>query len=149
MEWLLSEAYPWFVRNAAFIAGIEFAILVIFGPGKMILTCLMNRRLRKASDRVEALFQQAEASEANADRRHQELVDLRSVLTKVDMKPLGDSARVGRLPDGTNIVEMPNGQIRLALPVRLSAAFSGRVVGHLSAAVLKTSPPKQEDLDDG
>ena len=149
MEWLYSEAYPWFVRNAAFIAGIEFAILVIFGPGKMLLTYLMNRRLRKTADRVEALFQKAESSEANADRRHQELVDLRSVLAKVDMEPLGDSARVGRLPDGTNIVEMPNGQIRLALPVRLSAAFSGRVVGRLSAAVLKTSPPEQGKPDDG
>ena len=142
MEWLYSEAYPWLVRNAPFIAGIEFAILVIFGPGKMLLTYWMNRRLLKA------LLQKADSSEANADRRHQELVDMQSVLAKVDMKPLGDSARVGRLPDGTNIVEMPNGQIRLALPVRLSAAFSAPAVGSLSAAVLKTSPPKQGKQDD-
>ena len=142
MELLYSEAYQWFVRNAAFIAGIESAILVILGPGKMFLTYLMNRRLRKTSALIEELYQKT-ASEANADRRHQELVDLRSVLAKVDMEPLGDSARVGRLPNGTNIVEMPNGQIRLALPVRLEAnMISG--VASMSAAVLKTSPPEQE-----
>ena len=143
MEWLNSEAYPWFVRHAAFIAGIEFAILVISWPGKMIVTYLMNRRNRKTANRIEELYQKTESSEANADRRHQELVDLRSVLAKVDMEPLGDSARVGRLPERTNIVEMPNGQIRLALPVRLEAAGSIGAAANLSAAVLKTSPPEQ------
>ena len=81
---------------------------------------------------------------------NQEIRDIRLVVSDLQMEPLGtDGTKYARLPDGTNIVEMPNGQIRLALPVRLSAAFSGRVVGRLSAAVLKTSPPKQEDLDDG
>ena len=152
MEWLYYEAKQWFVRNAALIAGIESALIVIYEPSKMLMTYFMNRRRMKATARdaaqLEALLsQRLEASEANAARRHQELVDLRSVLAKVAMEPLGDSARVGRLPDGTNIVEMPNGQIRLALPVRLSAAFSAAPAS-FSATVLKISPPEQGP-DDG
>lgn len=145
MDWLLGDAYLWFGRNATLIAGIEFAIIVIFGPGKMILTYLMNRKIRKTANSVAELLQRSEANETNAERRHRELIDIRSALNKVDMKPLGDSARVGRLPEGTNIVEMPSGEVRLALPIRLSGAVEGGLQVGVSGAVTLGPLPEQDE----
>ena len=72
--------------------------------------------------------------------------NLVDVIGAVDMKPLGtDGVRYGALPKGTNLVCLPNGRVRLALPVRLEAAGSLGIVASSSAAVLKTSPPKQPD----
>ena len=75
--------------------------------------------------------------------------NLVDVIGAVDMKPLGtDGVRYGALPKGTNLVCLPNGRVRLALPVRLEAAGSLGIVASSSAAVLKTSPPQQEKPDD-
>lgn len=122
MEWFLSEAYPWFERNATVIAAIEFGILIASAPAAMIGWWLMRRTLRRRFERVEE----------RADVRHRELLDLRTVLNRVTMRPLNDGGRVGRLPNLTNIVEMPDGQIRLALPVRMAADFEGAVGGSVS-----------------
>ena len=79
-----------------------------------------------------------------------ELKTFKSMVDDLPMEPLGTSgAKYARLPDRTNVVKLPDGTIRLAFPVQLSAAFEGDVVGRLSAAVLKTSPPEQGKPDDG
>ena len=81
---------------------------------------------------------------------NQEIRDIRLAVSDLQMEPLGtDGTKYARLPDGTNVVKLPDGTIRLAFPVQLSAAFEGAVVGRLSAAVLKTSPPEQGKPDDG
>jgi len=47
--------------------------------------------------------------------------NLIDVVSAIDMKPLGDDGvRVGTLPAGTNLVCLPSGHMRLALPVRIS-----------------------------
>ena len=52
--------------------------------------------------------------------------DLIDVVSEVEMKPLGaDGGRYGTLPDGTNIVTMADGTVRLALPVYIGARFRG------------------------
>jgi len=122
MEWFLSEAYPWFERNATVIALIEFAILIVSAPVTTIGWWRMRRTLRR----------RFEEAEERADVRHREVLDLRSVLGRVKMRPLNDGGRVGRLPNLTNIVEMPDGQIRLALPVRLAVDFEAAVGGDAS-----------------
>ena len=113
MEWFLTEAYPWFERNATVIAAIEFVILIVSAPAAMIGWWLMGRTVRRRFEKVEE----------RAEVRHRELLDLRTVLGRVKMKPLNNGGRVGRLPNLTNIVEMPDGQIRLALPVRMAVDF--------------------------
>lgn len=124
MDWFWWGAYTWFERNAVLIAGIEFLLIVVGGPGRMIFWWVMERSRRHTErQRQRELMNELRLVEAEAERRHQELMDLRSVLSQLEMKPLGDSARVGALPDGTNIVETSNGQIRLALPVYISASF--------------------------
>ncbi len=102
-------AVEWFERNAVTIAALEFAILVICGPGKMIFDWLRYRSLMREQRRIES----------EAKQRHQELIDIRAVMARIEMKPLGDKARYGKLPEGTNIVETKEGQVLLALPVRL------------------------------
>lgn len=122
MEWFLSEAYPWFERNATVIAAIEFVILIISAPATTIGWWLMGRTVRRHFEKVEE----------RADVRHRELLDLRSVLGRVKMKPRRDGRRVGQLPNLTNIVEMPDGQILLALPVRMVVDFVAAVGGSAS-----------------
>lgn len=122
MEWFLSETYPWFERNATVIAAIEFAILIASAPVATIGWWLMRRMVRRRFEKVEE----------RAGVRHREVLDLRSVLSRVKMRPLNDGGRVGRLPNLTNIVEMPDGQIRLALPVRLAADLEVAVGGSAS-----------------
>ncbi|MXY40253.1 MAG: hypothetical protein F4Y62_10695 [Rhodospirillaceae bacterium] len=52
---------------------------------------------------------------------------LRETMRQLPQRPLGDGHTVARLPDGTNIVSMANGEYRLALPVRLEG------IGHIEA----------------
>ncbi len=135
MEWI-DAAFNLFERNAVIIAGLEFVVLLACWPGKMIFDWLRHRRTRTHASRLhQQLERQLQEAEKAAAARHHELVDLRSVLNRVEMKPLGDSARVGQLPDGTNIVEAASGQIRLSLPIRMegveTVAVGGRAVATL------------------
>ena len=46
--------------------------------------------------------------------------NLIEITSSIAMQPLGtDGIRVGKLPEGTNLVCLPNGRVRLALPVRI------------------------------
>ena len=50
--------------------------------------------------------------------------NLIDVVGAIDMEPLGDDGvRVGTLPAGANLVCLPSGHVRLALPVRISATL--------------------------
>ena len=70
--------------------------------------------------------------------------DLRETINSLPQYPLGEGHTYATLPDGTNIVTMVDGSIRLALPVRLSVNFSGGLGGSLSASVTKDPPPEQD-----
>ena len=76
-----------------------------------------------------------------------QIAKLKEVARKLPQKPLGDGHTYATLPDGTNIVTMADGTVRLALPVRLSAAFSGGLLGSLSATVTKAPPPEEGKPD--
>ena len=60
---------------------------------------------------------------------------LKETIKRLPQMPLGDGHSYARLPDGTNIVTMADGTVRLALPVRLSVSFGGGLDGSLSATV--------------
>ena len=72
---------------------------------------------------------------------------LKETINRLPQHPLGDGHTYATLPDGTNIVTMADGTVRLALPVRLSAAFSGGLLGSLSATVTKAPPPEEGKPD--
>ena len=61
---------------------------------------------------------------------------------------LAEGHTYATLPNRTNIVTMADGSIRLALPVRLSAAGSVGIAVSSSAVVLKVSPPERRKPDD-
>ena len=90
------------------------------------------------------LVQIKEATKDGAEQRHQELIDIRSVLNSIKMEPLGNAGRVGRLPDGTNIVETAKGQVLLALPVRISRKGSA-TFNEGSARLTRTTQEKDTD----
>ena len=73
--------------------------------------------------------------------------NLKETINRLPQHPLSDGHTYATLPNGTNIVTMDDGSIRLALPVRLSA-LGVSAVGSLSAAVLKTSPPERGEPDE-
>lgn len=60
---------------------------------------------------------------------------LRETIDRLPQHQLDGGHTYAKLPDGTNIVSMADGSIRLALPLRVSATFTGGLDGSLSAAV--------------
>ena len=52
--------------------------------------------------------------------------NLVETVNQLTQHPLGDGHRYATLPDGTNIVMMADGSVRLVLPVRISAHFKAR-----------------------
>ena len=77
-----------------------------------------------------------------------QIARLKQVARKLPQQPLGGGHTYAQLPDGTNIVTKADGTVRLALPVRISAAFPGGLGGELSASVTKAPPPDQSKLDE-
>ncbi len=52
---------------------------------------------------------------------------LKETINRLPQHPLGDGHAYTKLPDGTNIVTMADGTIRLALPVRLQVDMPGQI----------------------
>ena len=119
------------MRNAVEIALVEFFILFVWGATKVILSWLQYRQLRK-------LRQMAE----EAELRHQELLDIRRVIGRLDMKPLGEAGRVGKLPDGTNLVETASGKVMLALPIVIEVGDT--LIMAEGSAELTVTPPDEK-----
>lgn len=75
--------------------------------------------------------------------------NLKETIKRLPQMPLGDGHTYASLPNGTNIVTLDDGTIRLALPVRLSTAFHGGLAGSLSATVTKVPAPDRDIPCDG
>ena len=61
--------------------------------------------------------------------------DLKTAVSRLPQKPLGEGHTYAELPSHTNIVTMADGSIRLALPIPVSATFEGGLGGELSGTV--------------
>ena len=64
---------------------------------------------------------------------------LRETIDRLPLKPLGDGHTYAPLPDGTNIVVMKDGSIRLAIPKQI-AATSTAPPSTASVALSKRPP---------
>ena len=75
-----------------------------------------------------------------------ELLDLRTLVGRLTPKPVpGTSATYVKLPEGTRIVTMDDGSIRMALPIRVSAAFEGGLRGELQGTIENGDPPEGDE----
>ena len=55
--------------------------------------------------------------------------NLNETVKRLPRLPLGDGHSYARLPNNTNIVIAPDGTMRLALPIQVSANFEGGLLG--------------------
>ena len=70
--------------------------------------------------------------------------NLKETIRRLPKKPLGDGHSYARLPDGTNIVTVADGTIRLAIPKPLSATASAGPIS-ASATLLKRPASMEEE----
>ena len=88
-------------------------------------------------------------SEERAEARHREIVDLRKVMANLKFKRIDDTHSYAELPPGARLVKSADGPDRLVLPIALSATFSGKLEGRLSASVIKVPASAQGKPDEG
>ena len=69
---------------------------------------------------------------------------LKETIRRLPKKPLGDGHSYARLPDGTNIVTVADGTIRLAIPKPLSATASADPIT-ASSTLLKRPASMEEE----
>ncbi len=69
---------------------------------------------------------------------------LMEVVNDLPQHPLGDGHRYAELPDGTNIVIMADGTIRLAMPKRIAATGVGSFATAATAHLTKVPPDEDQ-----
>ena len=135
---------------------VEFVVRLLWGGFGGLLTMFgfwgMRRRIAAVEKKMSGasgsppvvVNQTIGVTGPEIDRMVRESMQLREVLGKLNTTPLGDSGhRYAELPQGTNIVKLADGQIKLALPVRLSAQFIG-AVGGISRVSLDVKKPDDD-----
>ena len=141
LQWL-----DWFAGQRWLLVLVSFVLgALIFGRGyKKRIAAL---EARASIPNVTQTFNYNFSSNAGEhNRRLRAAIDgktsqsLTKTLRNLPQTPLGDGHTYARLPDGTNIVSMADGSFRLAIPIHLSATFSGGLDGNLSASVEKDPP---------
>ena len=161
MENEIKDAWAWIGREIVDF-GIRWVIVGAFAVlGTLIFGRGYKRRIKALEDRarspaIEQTFNFYPSS--NADEHDRQLRDaieaktthnLKETIKRLPKLPLGDGHSYAQLPDGTNIVTMADGTVRLALPVRLSVSFSGGLDGSLSASVTTVLTHGGDKPDEG
>ena len=77
-----------------------------------------------------------------------QIAKLKEVARKLPQKPLGDGHTYAQLPDGTNIVSMADGTVRLALPIRVSAGESSHKWSTSQPSVTHRRASEKDTCDD-
>ena len=160
MEDFFRDAWGWLGKEIVEF-GFRWLVVVILTAGFAVIgTLLFGRGYKKRIAALEArasmpAIHQTFNFNAGADAHDHEhqlrnaieaktVQDLRETIKRLPQHSLGDGHTYAKLPDGTNIVTMADGTMRLALPMRLSASFEGGLDGSLSASVTKDPPPEQD-----
>lgn len=71
---------------------------------------------------TEEAIREALRAEGTATKQ---LVRMKEAVSGLEQFPFGDGYSYAELPEGTRVVTLPDGSIRLAMPIRLSAEFGG------------------------
>ena len=164
MEDAAKDIWGWLGQEIAKFGFRWLVVAILWGAVTVLGALIFGRGYKR---RIKALEDQARSSGVNTavivrgdvnihdyDRQLREAIEtkttqnLKETIKRLPQTPLGDGHTYARLPDGTNIVTMDDGTMRLALPVRLSTAFRGGLLGSLSASVTKDPPPESGKPDD-
>ncbi|MDE0342624.1 MAG: hypothetical protein OXK82_05540 [Deltaproteobacteria bacterium] len=131
--------------------GIAACSLLFIIAGDTIRWFHKKRKAKADAQRAAVKAQKDEADRQEAQQilrdlrsRDVSLADIRTAISGLKQEPLGDSGHTyASLPDGTNIITMADGTIRLALPVRLSPVALHVEGG--GSATLKRPPAPSDD----
>ena len=72
-----------------------------------------------------------------------QLQNLKEAINSLSQKDLGNGIKCAKLPDGTTVVTMPDGEIKLAFPVRIAVHGTSRA-GMSSAGVTVVKGDKDD-----
>jgi len=144
---------PWIVGWLLGTGVVTVLGVLIFGRGykKKIAALEEAERKRKAQDESRAstpapvvvVTFNADTPDPERELRNavqaETVQGLRETINRLAQHPLGDGHTYANLPEGTNIVTMADGTIRLALPVKLAGRLevqgTGRVQGETSGQI--------------
>ena len=141
----------WYAVTALVTGGVAVIGTLLWGKGGRKRLVEDNKNLNRRIATLEARASMPAISQTfnfntgtgadDQDRQLRKAIEAKTVhglketIKRLPQMPLGDGHSYARLPDGTNIVTMADGTMRLALPVRLSVSFQGGLDGSLSATV--------------
>ena len=146
----------WYAAAAVISGGVAMIGTLLWGKGGRKRLIENNKCLNKRIAALEAQYrapaiQQTINFHSDVDikkheRQLREAVEsetadnLKQTIRSLPQMPLGDGHTYACLPDGTNIVSMADGTMRLALPVNVSVSISSGVP--TVSASLTTEPVK-------
>ena len=102
-----------------------------------VAVCLALSGLLYWWDKRDAKTQAEEVKDAVREALQDHDVEVRGIkdaIKSLPKIPLGDGHQCAALPDGTTIVTMADGTIRLAMPKRIKASATGTISGVMSAS---------------
>ena len=102
------------------------------------------RKAKEREDRAEAERLAVQQDLRDIKSQNVTLKSITSAIKDLPRKPLGDGHTYAALPNGTNVVVMSDGDISLALPVRISGIGHTSMSASVVAAATRKVPP-----DDG
>ena len=140
MEEFLKDLWGWLGREAVEF-GFRWLVMLAFTVGAFVLgTLIFGRGYKKRIAALEARVLMPSINQTfnfhtgtddhDHDRQLREAIDakttqnLKETIRSLPQLPLGDGHSYARLPNGTNVVTMADGIIRLAIPKPLSATAS-------------------------
>ena len=141
MEW--SNVVQAVVSDLLAQAIIGISALTILGLGAVLGTLLFGRGYKRRIAALEAQAQQPSINQTinfgvnsdgdEYDRQLRTAIDaetsqnLQETMRSLPQMPLGDGHTYARLPEGTNIVSMADGTMRLAIPTEISVSISSGI----------------------
>ena len=164
MDEFIKDPWSWLGREAVEF-GFRWLVMLAFTVGSVVLGALVFGRgykkriaaleARASMPAINQTFNFNVAADAHDhDRQLRNAIEaktahnLKETINSLSQHPLGDGYTYAQLPDGTNIVSMADGTVRLALPIRVSAGESSHEWSTSQPSVTHLRASEKDTCDD-